>query len=135
MYSAGNGVHEFILNEVGEFVLLRRISVSETSAKNYSPGNIAAISDNPAYKAVVDSWLNNPKMTLRYSGCMVSDVHHVLSKGQGIFANVGGAKYPNGKLRLVFECGPFSYLAERREALGPTATAGLRHADPGNRSA
>ncbi len=113
VYSAGNGVHEFILNDVGEFVLLREfLGVSDT-AKNYSPGNLAAIGDNPGYAAVVDSWLKNAKMTMRYSGCMASDCHHVLSKGQGIFTNVGGAKYPDGKLRLVFECGPFAYLMEQ----------------------
>ena len=43
----------------------------------------------------------------------MADVHHILSKGQGIFANVGGKKYPDGKLRLVFECGPLAYLMEQ----------------------
>ncbi len=113
VYSAGNGVHEFILNDVGEFVLLREFLGIADDAKNYSPGNLAAIADNAGYKAVLDSWLTNGKMTLRYSGCMAADVHHVISKGQGVFCNVGGSKYPQGKLRLVFECGPFAYLAEQ----------------------
>lgn len=121
IYSAGNGVHEFILNDVGEFVLLREFLGIADTAKNYSPGNLAAMADNAGYKAVFDSWLENPKMTLRYSGCMAADVHHVLSKGQGVFTNVGGAKYPHGKLRLVFECGPFAYLAE---AAGGAASDG-----------
>jgi fructose-1,6-bisphosphatase I len=41
---------------------------------------------------------------------MVPDIHHKLVKGAGIFTNVGGSKYPEGKLRLLFECGPFAYL-------------------------
>ena len=34
-------------------------------------------------------------------------------KGAGIFTNIGGSKYPKGKLRLVFECGPFAYIMEQ----------------------
>ena len=112
VYSTGNGVHEFLLNDVGEFVLLRQyIGIADT-AKNYSPGNLRAISENPGYGALLHDWLD-AALTLRYSGCMVADIHHIFSKGQGIFANVGGSSYPEGKLRLLFECGPFAYLAEQ----------------------
>lgn len=110
VYCTGNGVHEFILNEVGEFVLLREFLGIGDTAKVFSAGNIGAAADTPAYDALIHSWISE-KMSLRYSGCMVADVHHVLSKGQGVFLNIGGSKYPEGKLRLVFECGPFAYLA------------------------
>lgn len=112
VYSAGNGVHEFILNDVGEFILLRtNIGVAD-KAKNYSPGNLSAIDGNPGYHTLLHQWLAE-KLTLRYSGCMASDVHHIFSKGQGVFTNACGSKYPEGKLRLVFECGPFAYLMEQ----------------------
>lgn len=110
--STGNGVHEFILNEVGEFALLRSYLGIGDTAKTFSPGNIGAAIDTPAYRALIETWTNE-KFGLRYSGCMVADCHHVVSKGQGIFTNIGGSKYPQGKLRLVFECGPFAYLAEQ----------------------
>lgn len=109
VYSTGNSVHEFILNEVGEFILLREYLGIADVAKNYSPGNLRAVNENDEYKAVLNRWLAQ-SLTLRYSGCMVADVHHVISKGQGIFVNVGGKKYPDGKLRLAFECGPFAYI-------------------------
>jgi fructose-1,6-bisphosphatase I len=112
IYSTGNGVHEFILNDVGEFILLREFLGIGDDAKNYSPGNLRAVNDNEPYRQVMNEWLDEEK-TLRYSGCMVADIHHILSKGQGIFLNVGGSKYPEGKLRLLFECGPFSYLIEQ----------------------
>ncbi len=119
----GKGVHEFILNDVGEFVLLRdHLGVGDV-AKNYSPGNLRAITTNEGYKNAVSKWQDEEK-TLRYSGCMVADIHHILSKGQGIFTNVGGgegSKYPDGKLRHVFECGPFAYLVEEA---GGAATDG-----------
>ncbi len=111
VYSTGNGVHEFLLNDVGEFVLLRQYLGIADTAKNFSPGNLRAIKENPGYKALLDDWLQ-AELTLRYSGCMVADVHHIFSKGQGIFANVGGSSYPEGKLRLLFECGPFAFLAQ-----------------------
>jgi fructose-1,6-bisphosphatase I len=111
VYSTGDGVHAFLLSDVGEFILLQEHMGIADTAKNYSPGNLSAIHDSAGYKKALDHWLDG--MTLRYSGCMVADIHHILSKGQGIFTNVGGAKYPEGKLRLVFECGPFGYLIEQ----------------------
>lgn len=112
IYSTGDGVHEFILNDVGEFIMFREFLGVADDAKNYSPGNLRALTDNENYNKVVHRWLDQA-FTLRYSGCMAADVHHILSKGQGVFTNVGGNKYPEGKLRLVFECGPFSYLMEQ----------------------
>ena len=112
LYSTGNSVHEFILNEVGEFTLLREFLGIGDIAKNYSPGNLRAVNENQGYRNVMQRWLDQ-SLTLRYSGCMVADIHHIFSKGQGVFANVGGKKYPEGKLRLVFECGPFAYLADQ----------------------
>ena len=112
VYSTGEGVHEFILNDVGEFILFREYLGVGDDAKNYSPGNLRALSDNKEYATVMRSWLDR-ELTLRYSGCMVADIHHILAKGQGIFSNVGGRKYPQGKLRLVFECGPLSFLVEK----------------------
>lgn len=112
VYAAGDAVHEFLLDEVGDFVLQRERIGVDAVAKNYSPGNLRAVKDNSAYRALVDHWLSRA-LTLRYSGCMVADIHHILCKGQGVFTNVGGSSYPDGKLRLLFECGPFAYILER----------------------
>lgn len=111
VYSAGKSVSEFLLNEVGEFVLLREHLRVGDPAKNYSPGNLRAVTENRDYRRLMDHWLSE-ELTLRYSGCMVADIHHILSKGQGVFTNVGGSSFPEGKLRLLFECGPFAYILE-----------------------
>jgi len=105
--------------DVGEFKLLRSHMGVADEAKNYSPGNLRAVTTNAQYAAAVEGWMADEK-TLRYSGCMVADIHHILSKGQGIFSNIGGgedSKYPDGKLRHVFECGPFAYLVEEAGGL------------------
>ncbi len=111
VYSTGNGVHEFLLNDVGEYILLREYLGVGDDTTYYSPGNLRAINDNAGYGAAMQRWLTEER-TLRYSGCMVADIHHILSKGHGVFTNVGGSSYPQGKLRLLFECGPFAYLIE-----------------------
>lgn len=125
LYSTGNGVHEFLLSDVGEFILLRENLTIEPNAKNYSPGNLRAVTENQSYRDMLDQWLNEQK-TLRYSGCMVADIHHILSKGQGIFTNIGGGeRYPNGKLRLVFECGPFAYLVDQAGGSASDSTTNI----------
>lgn len=120
IFSTGNGVHEFLLDEIGEFVLLNEALTVDASTTYYSPGNLRALVDNNGYKKALDYWLEE-SYTLRYSGCMVADIHHIFTKGQGVFTNVGGSKYPNGKLRHAFECGPFAFLMEQA---GATASNG-----------
>jgi fructose-1,6-bisphosphatase I len=112
VYSTGNGVDEFLLNDVGEFILLRSHLGISDSAKNFSPGNLRGVDETAGYRDVLELWLKE-QLTLRYSGCLVADVHHIFSKGQGIFTFPASAKYPRGKLRHAFECGPFAYLAEQ----------------------
>ncbi|PIR53492.1 fructose-bisphosphatase class I, partial [Candidatus Peregrinibacteria bacterium CG10_big_fil_rev_8_21_14_0_10_49_10] len=73
VYSTGDGVHEFLLNDVGEYVLLREYLGVADDAKNYSPGNLRAVHENAGYKQALMKWLDEEKI-LRYSGCMVADV-------------------------------------------------------------
>jgi fructose-1,6-bisphosphatase I len=111
VYCAGRGVHSFYLNDVGEFLLLQENLTVGESVATYGPGNLRAVVDSPAYRKLVDGWLDQ-RLTLRYSGGMVPDIHHILVKGGGIFTNIGGNKYPQGKLRLLYECGPFAFIME-----------------------
>lgn len=112
VYSAGKGAHAFFLNEVGEFILLQKNLTMKDEVKTYAPGNLRAVTDTPQYRKMMNTWLDEG-LTLRYSGGMVPDIHHMLIKGAGIFTNIGGSKYPQGKLRLLFECGPFAYIMEQ----------------------
>jgi len=50
--------------------------------------------------------------SLRYVGSMVADVHRTLLKG-GIFLYPEDKKSPKGKLRLLYECNPLSFLIEK----------------------
>jgi fructose-1,6-bisphosphatase I len=50
--------------------------------------------------------------TSRYIGSLVSDFHRNLIKG-GIYMYPTATNYPNGKLRLLYECNPMAFLAEQ----------------------
>lgn len=112
----GKGTHEFELNDVGEFTVTRKDITIEKNAKNFAPGNLRACNENSQYK----NWLNlciKSQKTLRYSGGMVPDLHHILSKGQGIFTYPRDKKHESGKLRLLFECAPFAFIFKEADGL------------------
>ena len=48
----------------------------------------------------------------RYIGSLVSDFHRNLLKGD-IYIYPQAVNYPNGKLRLLYECNPIAFLAEQ----------------------
>lgn len=50
--------------------------------------------------------------TTRYIGSLVADFHRNLLKG-GIYLYPSTASYPEGKLRLLYECNPMAFLAEQ----------------------
>ena len=78
-------------------------------------GNIYAINESNKYRWLdnriqkyVDLLINDKK-TVRWIGCMVTDVHRTLIKG-GLFAYPLDSKSPNGRLRLIYEAYPMAYI-------------------------
>lgn len=118
VYTTGNGVSMFTLDpSIGEFMLSREsikipdfgaiYSVNEGNYKSWPLGLKKYIK----YCQVEDQATNRPYST-RYIGSMVADVHRTLRKG-GIFIYPHSNKYPNGKLRLMYECNPLSFVIEQ----------------------
>ncbi|MCK5611877.1 fructose-1,6-bisphosphatase, partial [Candidatus Pacearchaeota archaeon] len=113
LYTMGKGTHEFTLNDVGEFTLTQENLQLKDVARNFAPGNLRAANINDKYRKLLNYWMDE-EYTLRYSGGMAADINHILKKGQGIFTYPPNPpKYPDGKLRLLFECNPFSFLVEQ----------------------
>ena len=57
--------------------------------------------------------LNQPLICfLRYIGTFIADFHRTLMYG-GIFLYPGNAAMPGGKLRLLYECNPASFIVEQ----------------------
>ena len=55
----------------------------------------------------------------RYTGCLVADVHRILLKG-GLYLYPGEEQKPEGKLRLMYEAAPLSFVVEQAGGIGST---------------
>ncbi len=117
----GKGCHEFELNDVGEFILTRADIKIQDDTTYFAPGNLKACAENPQYATVMQRWLDN-QSKLRYSGGMVPDLHHILSKGHGIFTYPSDKKHANGKLRLLFEAAPFAMVFDEAGGVAKNQT-------------
>jgi len=53
--------------------------------------------------------LLNDKISFKYTVALVADAHNILING-GLFGYPKTVKYPNGKLRLLYECKPISKI-------------------------
>ncbi|XP_010928921.1 sedoheptulose-1,7-bisphosphatase, chloroplastic isoform X1 [Elaeis guineensis] len=104
------GTHEFLLLDEGKWQHVKD-TTSIGEGKMFSPGNLRATSDNPAYDKLIDYYVRE-KYTLRYTGGMVPDVNQIIVKEKGIFTNVSSPT-SKAKLRLLFECAPLGFLIEK----------------------
>jgi fructose-1,6-bisphosphatase I len=126
VYSAGEGVHTFVLDEeIGEFVLdheqIRMPDRGTIISANF--GNRKRWAQPPG--AFADSLIgdeDNP-YSLRYSGALVADLHQILHRG-GIYFYPEDDRRPSGKLRLLYECAPLAMIAE--QAGGGSTTGKVR---------
>jgi len=123
----GNGTYGFTLDEnIGEFVLSHpNIKIPETSSIiSFNEAN-TYMWDEPLQK-VVTGWKegtgkSGTTFSSRYIGSMVGDVHRTLLYG-GVFGYPGDKKNLNGKLRLLYEGAPMSFIMEQAGGLSTTGT-------------
>ena len=118
VYTTGNGVNGFTLDPtIGEFCLSHPDIVIPPSGRIYSvnEGNYVKFPDGVKkyikYCQENDPPTGRPYIS-RYIGSLVSDVHRNLLTG-GIFLYPSSEQYPSGKLRLVYECNPISFIVEQ----------------------
>lgn len=121
----GNGVYMFTLDEnIGEFVLSKpNVKIpDESKIYSFNEANID-MWDEPMRKTV-EAWRNGNGVTgtrfsSRYIGSMVGDVHRTLLYG-GVFGYPADENNPNGKLRLLYEGAPMSFIMEQAGGLSTT---------------
>uniref|UniRef100_A0A0M3I3M8 Fructose-1,6-bisphosphatase isozyme 2 n=2 Tax=Ascaris TaxID=6251 RepID=A0A0M3I3M8_ASCLU len=122
--STGNGVNGFMLDpSVGEFILTHRkitippkgkvYSINEGYASSWSKGTSEYVRTRKFPEE------GKSKMSLRYVGSMVADVHRTLIYG-GIFLYPAGKDAPNGKLRMLYEGIPMAFLLEQAGGMATT---------------
>ncbi|PHS67510.1 MAG: class 1 fructose-bisphosphatase [Flavobacterium sp.] len=116
VYSTGHGVNGFTLNPaIGTYYL------SHPNMKFPEKGNIYSVNEGnyihfpkgvKKYIKYCQEEEGDRPYTSRYIGSLVSDFHRNMIKG-GIYIYPSTSKNPNGKLRLLYECNPMAFLAER----------------------
>ena len=104
--TTGKGVHEFVLDDTGEFFLKHR-DIKIPEGKIYAPG--AKRKDYLPAHALWIEHLEHAGYKLRFSGCFVADVHQILHKG-GVFAYPAFLGKEKGKLRLLYEANPLGMI-------------------------
>lgn len=118
VYTTGCGVNGFTLDpSIGEFCL------SHPDLKMPETGTIYSVNEGYyvhfpegvkkyiKYCQVEDA-ANGRPYTSRYVGSAVADIHRSLIKG-GIFIYPSSAHVPSGKLRLLYEANPLSFVVEQ----------------------
>ncbi len=121
VYSTGDGVHGFTLDpSVGEFLLSHpNIQIPEHGSY-YSVNEANWLYWDEATREAVSYFkgADNPRgkpYSLRYVGSLVADFHRTLLYG-GVFMYPLDYKIkdkPRGKLRLMYEASPLSFLVEQ----------------------
>ncbi|HLZ46680.1 MAG TPA: class 1 fructose-bisphosphatase [Gemmatimonadales bacterium] len=118
VYTTGQGVHGFTLDPtIGEFLLshpdIRSPDVGQYYSVNESHWNKWA----PGMQRVVGAFKNGDGKRVeaknaRYIGSLVADIHRNLMSG-GVFLYPADAGAPHGKLRLLYEAAPLSFVVEQ----------------------
>lgn len=117
VYATRRGVNGFTLDPaIGEFCLSHPNIKCPANGKIYSVNHGNFFQYSEGVKKYINKCQNKTKAdggpyTQRYIGSMVADVHRNLIKG-GIFTYPGTTDKPKGKLRLLYECNPFAFIAE-----------------------
>jgi fructose-1,6-bisphosphatase I len=104
--TTGKGVHEFVLDDTGEFVLKEQ-DIKIPEGKIYAPGALRKDYLPPHARWI--EHLEHEGYKLRFSGCFVADVHQILHKG-GVFTYPGFKGKEKGKLRLLYEANPMGRI-------------------------
>ena len=117
VYATRRGVNGFTLDpSIGEFCLSHPDIRCPEIGKIYSVNHGNFFQYSKGVQAYITLCQHKSRdtgeaYTQRYIGSLVADVHRNLIKG-GIFMYPGMADKPSGKLRLMYECNPFAFIAE-----------------------
>ena len=134
----GDGVVMFTLNkETGEFLLIRDAVTISPSTKEFAinMSNMRHWAD-PVRRYVEEclagtTGARDKDFNMRWIASMVVDVHRVLSRG-GVFIYPWDKRDPKkaGKLRLMYEANPMSFLVEQAGGVSINGTQTIMDLEP-----
>ena len=134
VYSTGNGVNGFTLDpSIGEF-LLSHPNIRLPQKPKYYSANQGYQSNWSEGVQRFTRWLRGEEgaersLSLRYIGSMVADIHRTLLSG-GIFYYPVDAKSPRGKLRMLYEAMPMSFIIEQAGGYASTGSSPILDIQP-----
>jgi fructose-1,6-bisphosphatase I len=136
--TVGHGTHAFTLDrEVGSFMLTTRgmripeetaeFAVNMSNQRHWQPPMQAYVADLLAGK----TGPRGKDFNMRWVASMVADVHRILTRG-GIFSYPLDAKCidKGGKLRLMYEANPMSFLVEQAGGAASTGRMPMMQVQP-----
>ena len=127
VYTVGQGVHGFTLEPgIGEYLLSHEQIRMPARGKVYGVNEGNYHKWTTGTKKYVDGLKIPDKATgrpysVRYSGCLVADLHRILLGG-GIYLYPGELDKPEGKLRLLYEANPLAWIVEQAGGRASTGT-------------
>ena len=109
-------IYYFVYDQdLKEFILINDNLKIKTFNKLYSI-NEGYTKCFPNYVKKYLKYVKKNKYKQRYFGCIVSDFHNILING-GIFLYPKTDKHKNGKIRLLYEAIPLSFIANLADGL------------------
>jgi fructose-1,6-bisphosphatase I / sedoheptulose-1,7-bisphosphatase len=136
--SVGNGVAVFTLDpDLGEFVLTRANVRVPTDTQEFAINTSNARFWEPPVKRYVDECLagkggaRGKDFNMRWIASLVAEAHRILMRG-GVFLYPRDTKDPDkpGRLRLLYEANPISYIMEQAGGRGSTGRQPLLGVPP-----
>ena len=127
VYTVGQGVHGFTLEPgIGEYLLSHERIRTPVRGKVYGANEGNYHKWTTGMKKYVDDLKVPDKnagkpYSVRYSACLVADVHRILLGG-GIYLYPGELDKPEGKLRLLYEANPLAWVVEQAGGRASTGT-------------
>jgi fructose-1,6-bisphosphatase I/sedoheptulose-1,7-bisphosphatase/fructose-1,6-bisphosphatase I len=138
--TVGKGTHGFTLDrEVGNFVLTHaniqippdtsEFAINTSNERFWEPPIHRYVTECKAGKTDI----RGRDFNMRWIASMVADVHRILMRG-GVFMYPKDTKDLSrpGRLRLMYEANPMSYVIEQAGGLGSTGRARIMEVQPEN---
>jgi fructose-1,6-bisphosphatase I len=135
VYATRLGVNGFTLEpSVGEFCLSHKDMKCPEDGKIYSINQGNSSKYDAKLLQFLQYCMEDDKETSRpyshrYIGSMVADLHRTLIKG-GLFMYPADTKSVKGKLRLLYECNPMSYIIEMAGGIGTDGQNAILDIEP-----
>ncbi|MBV4357678.1 class 1 fructose-bisphosphatase [Pinibacter aurantiacus] len=129
VFTTGHGVNGFTYEQsLGEYFL------SNADIKIPKDGSIYSINEGlskdflPSVASYID-WCKEQSFNARYVGSLVADFHRNMLKG-GIYIYPATTKKAEGKLRLIYECNPLSFITEQAGGLATDGNGRIMEIQP-----